>query len=210
VKWHKTRKACEILNVHPNTLRLWDRQGKIPTQRTPGGHRLYDISAFYNETPKTHTTICYCRVSSQSQRTDLNRQVEFMKERYPESEVIKDVGSGINFKRKGLRTLLERSLSGEQLEIVVAYKDRLARFGFDLLEWLISRNGGRIVVLNKVSFSPEQELTKDLLTILHVFSCRLYGLRKYKKEIQNDTEVGLYTEQEDSDISKERTEEVIC
>ena len=116
------------------------------------------------------------------------------------------MGSGINFKRKGLRALLERSLRGEQLEVVVAYKDRLARFGYDLLEWLFSRNGGRVVVLNQVSFSPEQELTKDLLTILHVFTCRLYGLRKYEKAIRDETA----QEQEDTAIPDNGAEASIC
>jgi predicted site-specific integrase-resolvase len=107
-----------------------------------------------------------------------------MREQYPEAEVIKDIGSGLNYKRKGLKTLLGRAMRGEQLEIVVAHKDRLARFGFELIEWIIQQSSGRIVVLKQTNLSPEQELTNDLLSILHVFSCRMHGLRNYKKQVQ--------------------------
>lgn len=206
MKWYSTRQAREILGVHDNTLRKWDKQGRIKTMRTPGGNRLYDLSEFTVQEEPVLNMVCYCRVPSAKQRDDLASQVAFMREKYPESEVITDVGSGINFKRKGLKALLERSLSGEQLEVVVAYKDRLARFGFELLEWLIERNGGKIVVLNQVSFSPEQELTKDLLTILHVFSCRLYGLRKYKTAIANEQE----NSEENTSISYSEAESVVC
>jgi excisionase family DNA binding protein len=184
VKYYTPRQASEILGVGVETLRRWDKEGKIKTIRTAGQTRLYDISDVVGEEKKQQTTVLYCRVSSPKQKADLERQVSYMREKYPESEVIKDVGSGINFKRKGLNALLERSLSGEQLEIVVAYRDRLARFGYELLERLFQRNGGRVVVLNEVKLSPEQELTQDLLTILHVFSCRLCGIRKYKEEIK--------------------------
>ena len=106
-----------------------------------------------------------------------------MREQYPSAEVIKDIGSGLNYKRKGLKTLLERAMSGDKLKVVVAHKDRLMRFGFELVEWIVQRNGGEIVVLKQTNLSPEQELTADLLNILHVFSCRLHGLKDYKKQV---------------------------
>lgn len=185
-KYYTPRQAAEILGVTVNTLRRWDAEGKIKTLRTAGNTRLYDLSDLIGEGAKPQTIILYCRVSSPKQKEDLQRQVDYMKFRYPEGEVVKDVGSGINFKRKGLNALLERSLSGEQLVVVVAYKDRLARFGYDLLERIFERNGGKVVVLNEVALSPEQELTQDLLTILHVFSCRLCGLRKYNAAISQE------------------------
>ena len=188
LKYYTPKQASNILGVGVDTLRRWDKEGKIKTVRTAGQTRLYDISSIVKEEQKQQTTVLYCRVSSPKQKEDLKRQVLYMRERYPESEVIKDVGSGINFKRKGLNTLLERSLSGEQLTVVVAHKDRLARFGYDLLERLFQRNGGKVVVLNEVSLSPEQELTADLLTILHVFSCRLCGIRKYKEAIKQESQ----------------------
>jgi len=150
------------------------------------------------------TTICYCRVSSTKQKEDLQRQIEYVTAKYPGKELIKDVGSGVNFKRNGLNALLERAMSGEQLEIVVAYKDRLARFGYDLIERVITRAGGRIVVLNEVSLSPSEELTQDLLTILHVFSCRLCGIRKYRDTIKAENNIA-----EDTSLSDARTEVIV-
>ena len=92
------------------------------------------------------------------------------------------------FKRKGLNALLERSLSGDKLIVVVAHRDRLARFGFELIEWLIQRNGGKVVVLSKSHLtSPADELTADLLAILAVFAARMHGLRKYRDQIAQDT-----------------------
>jgi predicted site-specific integrase-resolvase len=167
-KYHTPRQASGILGVGVETLRRWDKEGKIKTVRTAGQTRLYDISSVTGDagSGQQKTTALYCRVSSPKQKEDLRRQIAYMQERYPDCEVVKDVGSGINFKRKGLDSLLERSLSGEQLTVVVAYKDRLARFGYDLLERIFQRNGGRIVVLNEVALSPEQELAQDLLAIL--------------------------------------------
>ena len=186
MNYYTSRDACKILGVHFNTLRIWEKEQKIKCIRTSGGHRRYDLTDFLKESPKDMKTICYCRVSSAKQKDDLARQVQFMADQYPGSEVVKDVGSGINFKRNGLRTILERSMRGEQLKVVVAYKDRLARFGSEVIEWVIKQNGGELVVLSEVSLSPEQELTQDLLTILHVFSCRMHGLRKYRDKIKAD------------------------
>lgn len=180
-----SRVAEKELGVHANTLRRWAREGKIDYIRTASGQRKYNVRKFLGQSVKP-VTIVYCRVSSYKQRDDLERQVEFMRSRYPEAEVVKDIGSWINFKRKGLKTILERAMQGERLKVVVAYRDRLARFGFDLIQWIIERSGGEIVVLDKSVFSPEQELTKDLLSILHVFSARLHRLRSYKDKIKQD------------------------
>lgn len=177
-----SRKASEALGVHANTLRKWAKIGKIKHIITTSGQRKYDIDSYLRKTSE-RVTICYCRVSSYKQKDDLCRQVEFMREKYPNAEIIKDIGSGINFKRKGLKAILERAMLGDKLEIVVAHKDRLARFGFDLIRYLVERNGGKLVVLSQIVYSPEDELTKDLLNILHVFSCRMHGLRNYKKQV---------------------------
>jgi len=122
-------------------------------------------------------------VSSYKQKDDLDRQIEFMSIRFPEAEVVKDIGSDINFKRKGLKTILESAINGDKLKLVVAHKDRLCRFGFELIEWIIKRNHGEILVLSKSELSPQTELTQDLLTILRVFSCKMHGLRSYKDKI---------------------------
>ena len=98
-----------------------------------------------------------------------------------------DVGSGLNFRRKGLISLLERIHKGDKLSVVVAYRDRLARFGTELIETLLKRNGGELVVLNQRDLSSEEELTADLIAILTVFGARVYGLRRYREEIKEDT-----------------------
>ena len=128
-------------------------------------------------------TVCYCRVSSPKPRDDLERQIEFMREKHPQAEIIKDLGSGLNFKRKGRLSLLERAMQGDSLQLVVAHRDRLARFGLDLIKYIIEKNGGELVVLDQTTYSPEEELSQDLLNILHVFSCRMHGLRNYKKQV---------------------------
>lgn len=126
--------------------------------------------------------IVYCRVLSNKQIDNLERQVSRMSELYPEATIIKDVGSGINYNRKGIQTILELLLRGDRVSLVVAHRDRLARFGTELFEFLLKSNGGELVVLSDEEKSSEQKLTEGLLTILHVFSCRMHGSRKYKKD----------------------------
>ena len=116
-----------------------------------------------------------------------SRQVCFMRERYPDAEIVSDIGGGLDFRRKGLVSLLERLHRGDKLRMVVAHRDRLARFGFELIQWLAEQNGGGVLVLNNADYSPEQELTQDILAILHTFSCRLHGLRRYKDAIKADS-----------------------
>jgi predicted site-specific integrase-resolvase len=197
MKYLPSREACRILSIHPNTLRRYADNGTIEFFKTESGQRRYNVEAYLGLQQQT-STICYCRVSSSKQRDYLGRQVEFMQSRYPNTEIVKDIGSGLNYKRKGLKSILERAMRGDKLEIVVAHKDRLARFagksfcatktfaceGFELIEWIVQQSGGKVVVLKQTNLSPEQELTNDLLSILHVFSCRMHGLRNYKKQVQ--------------------------
>lgn len=183
-----SRKASELLGICAKTLRKYADRGDIRAVRGPSGQRLYDTSSFFGNTAKS-AVVCYCRVSSYKQQDDLARQVEFMRAEYPDSEIIQDIGSGLNFKRKGLRALLGRVLQGEKLSLVVSHRDRLARFATDLISWLLEQNGGRLVVLNKSEHSPAEELTRDLLSIIHVFSCRVHGLRRYRLEMQEDQDL---------------------
>ena len=192
MRYYSVEQAAELSGFHPNTIRRWADDGTIPSYRTKGGHRRVCIDDYIkspNAPSEERVTICYCRVSSPKQRDDLTRQVEYMRERYPDAEIVKDIGSGINFERKGLRSILERAMRGTVVTLVVAYRDRIARFGSQIIEFVLQQSGGQLVVLNEVSLSPEQELTTDLLTILHVFSCRLHGLRKYKAQIQEDPDL---------------------
>ena len=184
------RKARERLGLHGDTLRKYADEGYIKSIRTKGGKRLFEIDEFIKgKSIDNFTTICYCRVSSSKQKDDLQRQVGYMRERFPDAEIITDIGSGINYKRKGLKTILERAMQGDKLKIVVAYKDRLARFGTELIEYIINKNGGELLVLNRVDMSPERELSEDILQILHVFSCRINGMRKYGNQIKEDKDI---------------------
>ena len=180
-----SKKACEKLGIHPNTLRKWAKNDQIKFIRTPANQRLYDVDNFLGNA-KGRSKIVYCRVSSRNQKDDLHSQTKYMRNQFPNHECIEDIGSGLNFKRKGFRALLERIMCGNVEEVIVAYKDRFCRFGFELLEQIASKHNTKIVVLNKVELSTEDELVKDLFAIIHVFSWRLYGLRKYSKQIQKD------------------------
>ena len=157
--------------------------------RTPGGQRRYDVQGYLDaQTGTDITTVGYCGVSGKRRPADdLACQVAYLQKHYPDAEIIKDFGSGINFKRKGLRTLLERILRGDKLRLVVAHRDRLARFGGEVIQFLVEQNGGEVVVLDKTVYgSPEKELTAELLAILHVFSRRMCGLHQYRDQIKED------------------------
>ena len=157
------RHAIQKLGLSKDTIRKYADQGVIPSIRTPSNLRLFDCESYIKEQTKPQL-IGYCRVSSAKQVDDLQRQINHLKELYPNIEIIKDVGSGLNFKRKGLKTLLERILQGHRITLVVTYRDRLVRFGFDLLKFLFEYNNGEILVLHQdVEVSREQELTDDLL-----------------------------------------------
>lgn len=185
-----SRVAASELGVHPNTLRNWANEGKIKVVKTATGQRRYDLSTLVSDgSGLQRSRICYCRVSSTKQRDDLERQVGHMRKLFPTYEIITDIGSGLNFKRKGLLSILERAMRGDVEELVVAYRDRLCRFGFDLIEWIIYKNGGKLLVLDNPDVSPYTELTRDLLSVLHVFSCRLHGLRKYGRKIKEDPDI---------------------
>lgn len=182
-----TKKACERLGVHPNTLRNWANENKIKYIRTDSGHRRYDVEDYLRRKGHQGQRILYARVSSKKQKDDLARQVRELTSRFPHDEVIEDFGSGLNFRRKGLTALLDRIMSGDVSEVVVAHKDRLCRFGFELIEQIAAKYNCNIVVLNDTNLSPQEELVRDLLSIIHVFSCRLSGLRKYRSQIKEDS-----------------------
>ena len=106
---------------------------------------------------------------------------------YPDAEVIRDIGSGLNEKRRGYRILLDRLLTGDKLQLVIAHRDRLCRFGIGTIQYMVEQNGGELVVLDTSVHSPTEELTANLLSILHVFSCRMHGLRGYRDALSEDT-----------------------
>lgn len=193
VNYVPPRIAASRLGVSTKTLERWFEAGKIEGIITLGGQKRYNLDSIIPPQPGNPTdlrvVLLYARVSSRSQKADLEQQVKFLIARYPDTEVITDIGSGLNFKRKGLQTLLDRVLSNNCKLIVVAHKDRLCRFGFDLISWICTRQLASILVLDQKNLSPEREMVEDILAIIHVFSCRLYGLRKYKKQITEDSEL---------------------
>ena len=192
----KGKKASELLGVHTRTLYQWEEKGKIETIRTSGNMRLYNVGKYLrsqlgieegtddiNENCESQLNICYCRVSSQGQRDDLQRQIEFMKEHYPEHQIITDVGSGLNLNKKGIKRIVKLAIEGKIKELVIAYKDRLARFGYDLIENLIKdySKGKITVVFQKEDKDVQAEIVEDLMSILNVYTAKMNGLRKYKK-----------------------------
>jgi putative resolvase len=194
-KFVSTKTVLQTLEVTPDTLRRWESNNQIETIRTPGNTRLYNLEEFlYRQKDlKKRIDIIYCRVSSRPQKPELQNQINFLRDKFPEHVLITDIASGLNYKRKGLQQILEHTLSGTIGQVVVAHRDRLCRFGFELIDFLVTKAGGEILVQDRNCDSPEQEMVKDITSIIHVFSCRLYGLRKYKKEIKKDETKGLFT-----------------
>jgi predicted site-specific integrase-resolvase len=183
-KYVSGKQASEILGVHQRTLYNWEKRGIIETIRTDGGKRLYNILKYLNEhtTQKNKLKICYVRVSSNGQKEDLKRQEEYMRKKYPNHTIIKDIGSGINMNRKGLNKIIDYAINGRIKELVVAYRDRLSKFGYSLIERLITKySNGKITILNKkIIKTPHEEIVEDVLQIMNVFVAKMNGLRKYK------------------------------
>ena len=180
------------IGVSVETLRRWDRTGKLKAKRTPSNHRYYtdeDLAYAKGLKPISESRFIkvYCRVSSQKQKNELTNQRLAMEQfclarGYAVDEWIEEIGGGLNFKRKKFLRLIEDALSGKIEVIVIAHKDRLCRFAFDLIEQLLSKRGCLIVVANAESLSQRAELLEDLMAVVHCFSCRLYGTRSYRKE----------------------------
>ena len=192
------KEASKILGVHQRTLHTWDKKGLIKTIRSGGGDkRFYNVEEYLKDKTKINEVfegeeveedarlkICYCRVSTHSQKDDLGRQIDVMKKLYPKHIFITDIASGINFKRKGLLRIIDLSIEGKIEELVIAYKDRLTRFGYEMIEHFVEKySKGKIIVLNeKKDLDPEEELVGDVLQILNVFTAKMNGLRKYKNK----------------------------
>jgi predicted site-specific integrase-resolvase len=134
---------------------------------------------------KGKLSICYVRVSSQGQKEDLERQKAMMKEKYPTHIIIEDIGSGLNLNKRGIKKIIHLAIEGKIKEVVVAYRDRLTRFGYELIEELVSKySEGEIKVLNeKELIEPEEEIVKDMMSIMNVYVAKMNGLRKYRKKI---------------------------
>lgn len=189
------------LGVSKETLRTWETEGKISATKTPGGHRRYNMPSFGTEEPSyPHRCIAYARVSSKKQEGDLERQIGFLKSKFPSYEIVSDIGSGINFKRKGLLSILDLAMQGKLKDVVVAHKDRLCRFGFEIFEHIFKYTGAAITIIEDSKDDPTDELSRDIVSIITVFSARYHGSRKYNQD-NGDSE--------DEDLSKQRTESTL-
>lgn len=200
-KYVKGKQASQIIGIHQRTLYIWEKKGKIKTIRTPGGQRLYDVHTFLNDANKLNKLtddkkviddingkmkIGYVRVSSLGQKNDLERQKFQMQKLYPNHTIIEDIGSGMNMNRRGLRKIIKLAIANKIDEVVIAYKDRLARFGYELIEDLIKEySHGKIIIINRRRVpEPEEEIVQDVLQIMNIFVAKMNGMRKYKvKEI---------------------------
>jgi len=189
---YRLHEFAKKIHVSANTLRRWDASGKLVAKRTLSNHRYYDESdlrQLYGIKEEDRKTVVYCRVSSASQKDDLKSQVVAMEQFCLASgitvdEWIQEIGGGMNFKRQKFLSLMSRIQTGEISKLLIAHKDRLCRFGFDYFDFSAKENGCEIQVVNQESLSPQQEMVEDLMAIIHTFSGRLYGLRKYKKNLK--------------------------
>jgi putative resolvase len=183
----------------PSTVRRWETEGRITPKRTATGQRYFtedDVRAALGIAAHgDRVTVVYCRVSWPGQRDDLASQVAAMETfclgaGIAVDEWVSEIGGGMNLRRKKFLALMDRVESGEVARLVIAHKDRLARFGFDYIEHVAERHGCDLVIANAESLSPQQELVEDLLAIVHTFSCRLYGLRRYEKTLKDELTSG--------------------
>ena len=188
----KISEAAKELGVSVDTLRRWEASGKIEVERTPNGHRRFDLAKLRGVSPRkanigTRLTLAYARVSSSDQKEDLIRQIGMLESFCAVNgwthEVIKDLGSGLNYNKRGLRQLINRICSGEVGRLVITHKDRLLRFGSELVFSLCEHYATEVVIINaSEDASFEEELVKDVLEIITVFSARLYGSRSHKNK----------------------------
>ena len=190
MKYYSAKTVSQMLGVSSQTLRNWDKEGKLkPSYVKSNGYRYYseDLILSYTQERKTKknlNVIGYARVSSKKQSDDLERQVnnikQYLSSTHNSFDIITDIGSGINYKKPGLMKLIEKINKKEVDLIVVLYKDRLVRFGFELIEYFAALNNVKIEVLDKVDKNQDEELVEDLVQIITVFSCKIQGKRKGK------------------------------
>lgn len=189
---YSPREFGALIGRAVNTLQRWDRMGILKAHRTLTNRRYYtheQYLKFIGQKAAVKNIMTYCRVSSAGQKKDLAAQKEAVEHfcvasGKPVGAALEDIGSGLNYRRKQFIRLMQMVERGEVFEIVIAHKDRLVRFGFEWFEKFCNDHGCTITVMNAESLSPEQEMTQDLLSIIHCFSSRLYGLRKYKKKLR--------------------------
>ena len=196
---YKPKDFAELLGVSVKTLQRWDRDGILKANRTPTDRRYYTYDQYLQfkgiQTENDiRDTVIYARVSTRNQKDELQNQVEFLKQFCNAKGIIvnqcvEDFGSGLNYNRKKWNRLLDEVMANKIKTIVISNKDRFIRFGYDWFEKFCEKFNTKIIIVNNETLSPNEELVQDIISILHVFSCRLYGLRKYKNQIKEDEEI---------------------
>lgn len=196
---YKPKDFAELLGVSVKTLQRWDREGVLKANRTPTNRRYYTYNQYLQfkgiqAENDTRDIVIYARVSTTGQKDDLKNQTEFLKQFCNAkgiivNQCIEDFGSGLNYNRKKWNKLLEEVMENKIKTIIISDKDRFIRFGFDWFEKFCEKFNTNIIIVNNEALSPNEELVQDIISILHAFSCRLYGLRKYKKQIKEDEEI---------------------
>lgn len=192
MKTYRPQEFSRLIAKTTNTLQRWDREGILKAHRTPTNRRFYthdQLSEILGVKADKRIAMSYCRVSSSNQRDDLKLQqkavADFcMNAGIAIDEIVAEVGGGLNLKRKEFVRIMTLVESRAIHTLVIAHKDRLARFGMDWFEYYLEQHDCKLVVINNESLSPESEMVQDLMAIVHCFSCRLYGLRRYKKIIK--------------------------
>ena len=180
--------AKKILGLSISTLRNYEKEGKIECIKTENGWRKFNVKKYLIDNKievkeEIKKNYIYCRVSSYDRKEDLQRQVDFLKNKYPTYEVITDIGSGINFKRKGLKKLIKIAIANELNDVVVTYKDRLCRIGYDLIEFIFKDySNAKIIIENTKEKNINEEITEDLIEIITACSSKLHGRRSNKIE----------------------------
>lgn len=191
----KPKEMAKRLGITVQTLQNWDNNGKLKAHRTPTNRRYYTEDQYQTYTGLQNNTkrlnVLYARVSTYGQKDDLQNQLDFIRQYANAKGIIidqefTDIGSGLNYQRKKWNQLLNMVMQDKINQIFITYQDRFIRFGFDWFDNLCKQHGTKIIVVNNPHTSPDQELVSDLISIIHVFSCRLYGLRKYKNKLKND------------------------
>ena len=184
----KIGEDAKLLGVSVQALRNWEVEGKImPSHRTPGGQKMSDLAELLGVNDLTYPTIAYARVSSSDQKKDLERQhavlEAFCDKNGWQTEIIRDLGSGMNYNNQGLGRLLELMVHGQMSRLVITHKDRLLRFGAEIVFRICELKGIEVVIINK-SKQPsfEEELTRDVMEIMTVFCAKLYGRRSHKSK----------------------------
>ena len=191
---YKPKDFAKLIGVSVKTLQRWDNDGILVAKRNPKNRRYYtqeQLMEYLNISKTTDKIVIYSRVSTSNQKQDLENQVEFLKQFANAkgmivSDVYTDIGSGLDYNRKMWNKLIKECMEGKIKTIIISNKDRFIRFGFDWYESLLKDYGTNIIIVNNESMSPQEEMIQDLISIIHVFSCKVYGLRKYKKAILNE------------------------